>query len=236
MTQLTPRRFSTARDLMDYDRKKGHYQTDSVARQYDATRWTKPGRRWSNHRKLSAIRKAIDAAIAFNNQPIKNALDLPCGTGRIFSVLFSKNIRVTGADISSEMMKVARGKSANTPLQNGFIRCDAEQLPFGSNRFDSVFSIRFLFHLPGEARQNALREMARVSRHWVIVDYRHKYTLKYLLKRLKQKFGLFSKPYHRLSRQEISEDFQRAGLDMVQIFPTFPFFSDKWVVLARKIG
>lgn len=235
MTQLEPRRPCATQNLMDYSRKKAHYQTDSVALQYDAVRWTKPGRRWSNRRKLLTIGKAIDKVTSLSNQPIQNALDLPCGTGRIFPVLFSKNIRVTGADISSEMMKVARGKSNNQTLQNGFIRCDAEHLPFGNNRFDSVFSIRFLFHLPAEVRQNALREIARVSRQWVIVDYRHKYTLKYWLKQLQQTLGLRTKPYIRLSRQEISEDFRKVGLAPVKIFPTFPFFSDKWVILARKI-
>jgi len=220
---------------LDYDRKKAHYQTDHIAVQYDAIRWSKTSRRWSNYRKLITIGKAIDIANMLNNQPIKNALDLPCGTGRIFPLLFSRNIQITGADISSEMMKVARSKSIERSLQNGFIRCDAEYLPFRSSIFDSVFSIRFLFHLPVEVRQNALKEMARISRQWVIVDYRHKYTFKYLLKQLQQTLGLPTKPYHRVSRLDITEDFRKAGLDLVKIFSTFPFFSDKWVILARKI-
>ena len=235
MRQLKTEDSSATSELVDYNQKKAHYQKDNIAVQYDTIRWAKPGRRWSNKRKLLAIGKAIDAATALNNQPVQNALDLPCGTGRILPVLFSRNIRVTGADISSEMMKVARSKNRDSGLQKGFIRCDAEHLPFGDNQFDSVFSIRFLFHLPSKVRQNALMEMGRVSRQWVIVDYRHKYTLKYLLKKLQCRLGLSSKHYNRLSQQEISEDFQKAGLDLVKIFPTFPVFSDKWVILARKI-
>jgi len=224
----------TGETIEKYENKKKHYQADHVADQYDTARWMTPGRRWSNYRKLLSIGKAIDSAVALNKQPIKSALDLPCGTGRILQTLFSRDIRVTGADISAEMMKVAKSKFADISLQSGFVRCDAEHLPFKSTQFDSVFSIRFIFHLPAEVRQNVLKEMARVSRHWVIVDYRHKYTLKYLLKRLKCKLGLTSKSYYRVSRQDIAEDFRNAKLELIRIFPTFPLFSDKWVILARK--
>jgi len=47
--------------------------------------------------------------------------------------------------------------------------------------------------------------------------------------------GWESKPYVRLSREEIAEDFRKAGVELIKIFPTFPLFSDKWVILGRKI-
>lgn len=217
----------------DYEQKKAHYQTDKVAAEYDAIRWSILSRRWSNSRKLRAIGKAIELASALDG-PIKTALDIPCGTGRIFPVLFSKDIHVTGADLSLEMMQVAKSKFREVKLKDGFIRCDAVSLPFTDGRFDAVFSIRFLFHLPVDIRRRALKEIARISRQWVIVDYRHKYTLKYRLKSLKQRLRLSRKAYHRVSRQDIAEDFQQARLELVKVFPTFPLFSDKWVILARK--
>lgn len=218
----------------EYDRKKAHYQADKVAKDYDSFRWSSASRRWSNTRKLLAITKAIDLASAMG-KPIKNAIDIPCGTGRIMPLLFSKNIKVTGSDISHEMMQVARDKVRDVSLSNGFVRCDAERLPFADGSYDSIFSIRFLFHLPTDVRRRALKEMARISRGWVIVDYRHKYTMKYRLKRLKGKLGLSTKQYNRLSAEDISKDFKEAGLQLVKIFPTFPLFSDKWVILAQKI-
>jgi hypothetical protein len=77
--------------------------------------------------------------------------------------------------------------------------------------------------------------MARVSREWLILDYRHRYTLKYAFKRLKHVLGLSRKEYRRVSRAEIEEDFRAAGIELVKIFPTVPGFSDKWVILARKV-
>ncbi len=234
MTEIKPGSSSATPDQLDYGRKKTHYQTVKTAAGYDAVRWSTYSRQWSNKRKLQAIAKAIDTASSLKAS-IRTALDIPCGTGRIFSTLFSRSIRLTGADLSLEMMQVARKKSRGIQSLNGFIRCDAETLPFHDNQFDAVFSIRFLFHLPAEVRKRALNEMTRISRQWVIVDYRHKYTLKYRLKRLQGVLGLSTKPYQRVSRQDIAEDFLKAGLELVKIFPTFPLFSDKWVILARKI-
>jgi hypothetical protein len=76
--------------------------------------------------------------------------------------------------------------------------------------------------------------MARVSREWLILDYRHRYTLKYALKRLKQMLGLSRDDYRRVSREDIDADFRDAGIELVKIFPTVPGLSDKWVILGRK--
>lgn len=219
----------------DYERKKLHYQKEEVAETYDEIRWSSPSRRRSNKRKLRAINRAISAAAALGS-PILKALDIPCGTGRIFHLLSSRGILVTGADLSNEMMRVASGKSEGSPFIQGYIQCDAESMPFPDNYFDAIFSIRFLFHLPTEARRRALKEMARVSRQWVIVDYRHRYTIKYLLKRLQLWLGLSTKKYERLRLSDIREDFREAELKIVSIFPTFPLLSDKWVLLGRKIS
>jgi hypothetical protein len=121
------------------------------------------------------------------------------------------------------------------PALRGLVRCDAEGLPYRDNGFDVVLSIRFLFHLPTDVRRRIIREMARVSREWLILDYRHRYTLKYALKRFKRLLGLSREDYRRVSRQEIADDFRQAGLDLVRVFPTVPWFSDKWVILARKV-
>lgn len=221
-------------DHAGYERTKTHYQADEVAATYDAVRWSSLRQRWSNQRDLHAITKAIAAATALHGH-IRNALDIPCGTGRIFSILFSHGIRVTEADLSLEMMRVARGRSDGAPFPQGYIRCDVEALPFQDDIFDAVLSIRFLLHLATDIRRTALKEMARVSRRWVILDYRHRYTLKYWLKRLQWRLGLTPHAYRRLSRRDIEEDFKEARLDLVRIFPVFPLGSDKWMVLGRKI-
>ncbi|MFZ5862142.1 MAG: class I SAM-dependent methyltransferase [Nitrospirota bacterium] len=167
---------------------------------------------------------------------VRTALDCPCGTGRILPLLSAEKLRVVGSDLSLEMMGQIRRKSFDSSSAlRGLVRGDAERLPYRDNGFDVVLSIRFLFHLPTDVRRRIVREMARVSREWLILDYRHKYTLKYALKRLKHALGMSREEYRRVSRADIDADFRAAGIDLVKIFPTVPGLSDKWVILARKV-
>ncbi len=218
----------------EYGAKRAHYQIGDVAGRYDAERWTAGTRRWSNRRKFLAISKALALARRLGG-PVRTALDCPCGTGRILPLLSAEHLRVVGSDLSLEMMRQIRHKSFDaSPALRGLVRCDAEGLPFRDGGFDVVLSIRFLFHLPTDVRRRIVREMARVSREWLILDYRHCYTLKYALKRLKYRLGLSREEYRRVSREDIAEDFRDAGIELVKIFPTVPGLSDKWVILGRK--
>lgn len=219
----------------EYGAKRAHYQADAVADRYDAERWTKGTRRWSNRRKFLAIGRALALARRLG-APVQTALDCPTGTGRILPLLSANKLRFVGSDLSQEMMGQIRHKALDDlPALQGLVRCDAEKLPYRDNGFDVVLSIRFLFHLPTDVRRRIVTEMARVSREWLILDYRHKYTPKYMIKRLQWRLGLSRREYRRVSMQEIAEDFRQAGIDMVRIFPTFPVLSDKWVILGRKI-
>ncbi|MCC6542894.1 MAG: methyltransferase domain-containing protein [Nitrospirae bacterium] len=215
-----------------YEKKKKHYQSDTVASKYDDVRFIKRSHRMRNNRKLAAIQKAISTARDLGHE-IKNVLDIPCGTGRLFPLLIDNKISFTGSDISREMMEVSRTRFNKSGLINGMVRCDAESLPFRDRSFDSVLSIRFMFHVPKEVRHNILIEMARISRKWLIIDFRHKYTVKYYIKSFLSNLGIGRPPSYRFSESELQSELHSAGIKVVRIFPTLRFFSDKWVVLCK---
>lgn len=219
--------------IEDYEEKKRHYQDVSVASTYDEIRFVKPSDRMRNRRKLFTVQKAVTAAEILGYQ-IQTALDIPCGTGRLFPLFIRNKISFAGADLSSEMMYVSVDKHGKNLLLKGLVRCDAEHLPFKDNSFDSILSIRFMFHIPEKIRVNILREMCRVSRRWLIIDYRHCYTLKYWLKKIFSGVGITEPPSYRFSTGDLKREFHSAGLDVVEIFPTLRLFSDKWVVLGQK--
>jgi SAM-dependent methyltransferase len=213
---------------------KPRYQQERIASDYDAIRWSKPRGQWSNRRKLRAVTRAIDRAAELG-APIKQVLDLPCGTGRMLPLIRAKQLQAVESDLSFEMMQAARAKLEGD-ASTRFVRSDAVSLPFRDGQFDAVMSIRFLFHLPPRVRKQALVEMARVSRKWLIIDYRHKYAPRHLAKRLLHRLHLTSSPGRQTGRADLEEDCRQAGVEVVAIFPTLPFFlSDKWVVLGRKL-
>ncbi|MGH9368166.1 MAG: class I SAM-dependent methyltransferase [Thermoanaerobaculia bacterium] len=218
-----------------YERAKTHYRSSEIAESYDSWRYeTSRGRR-RNRRDLAAIGRAL-AEAQRRGAPIGSGLDLPCGTGRLIPLLRQRRIRAVGADISLEMMFVARRKfGAALPLA----QCSAEQIPHRDGAFDCVFSIRFMFHLDHGARLRILREMGRVSRRWLVVDFRHRYNLRSLLWRAAGRIGLRRDIPFRFSRRGLAEELRQSGLELVAIYPPrrfVGFFSDKWIVLAEKLG
>jgi ubiquinone/menaquinone biosynthesis C-methylase UbiE len=212
-----------------YEYKKQFYQSSEVAADYDEHRFRTPKRQRRNARKWAAIEKALALA-----NGVKTVVDLPCGTGRFTGHLARAGFEVVGSDISAEMMgQAAKLPSVQHANIRGYVRADAEKLPFKSKSTDCLMSIRFLFHVDPETRRRMLREFGRVSRRWVIADYRHKYSFRYGVWKLSRVLGLTKRPFERVSVKSMTAEFEDAGLRVARIIPVRRGLSDKWVVLAE---
>lgn len=211
----------------DYAFKKGFYQDQAVAQDYDFHRWGSGKRAKRNARKWRAIRAALELT-----EGVRTVLDIPCGTGRFTDSLAALGYEVIGSDISMEMMQVAQQKGDGSDGGLGFVQADAERLPLRTGSVDCIVCIRFMFHIDPPTRVRILREMRRVSREWIVIDYRHRYSLRYWLWGLRLKLGLVKEELPRVSRREMEQEFQEAGLQVMQIIPVARFFSDKWIVVA----
>jgi SAM-dependent methyltransferase len=210
-----------------YAYKKQFYQSSEVAADYDDHRFRTPKRMRRNARKWNAIEKALALTTG-----VKSIVDLPCGTGRFTGNLARAGYQVVGSDISMEMMQQAAKLMADANIA-GYVRADAEALPFRAKSADCLMSIRFLFHVDSDTRRRMLREFGRVSRRWIIADYRHKYSFRYGVWKLTRLLGLTRRPFERVSVKSMKSEFEDAGLRVAKIIPVRRFLSDKWVVLAE---
>ena len=215
----------------DYSYKKAFYQSQAVAEDYNFHRWGTPERAERNLRKWKTILQAISMT-----DGIRTILDAPCGTGRFIGRLAECGFEMYGTDISTEMMQVARSGIGDVDGIHGYVRADAEFLPFGDGAFDCVMSIRFFFHIDAATRVRILREMGRVSRRWLIIDYRHRYNYRYAVWRTQRALGLTEIPLDRVDRAQLEQEFSAAGLRVLRILPVTRLFSDKWIVLCEKIA
>jgi ubiquinone/menaquinone biosynthesis C-methylase UbiE len=213
-----------------YEYKKQFYQSSEVAADYDEHRFRTPKRMRRNARKWSAIQKALALTSG-----VQTMVDLPCGTGRFTGHLARAGYQVVGSDISAEMMQqAARLPSVKHENIRGYVRADAEALPFRTKSADCVMSIRFLFHVDPDTRRRMLREFGRVSRRWIIADYRHKYSFRFGVWKLTRALGLTKRPFERVSVKSMRSEFEDAGLRVVKIIAVRRWLSDKWVVLAES--
>jgi ubiquinone/menaquinone biosynthesis C-methylase UbiE len=216
-----------------YEYKRDFYRSAQVAEDYDFHRFSSPERQKRNARKWAAIRKALSLT-----QGVRVILDLPCGTGRFTGGLAREGYEIVGSDISMEMLQKAASvtsKDGGTPNVRGYLQANAEKLPLRDDSLDCVVCIRFMMHVDPATRVRMLKEFRRVSRRWVIVDYRHKYTFRYVLTHTFGKLGLGRTPLSRVSTTDLHEEFRQAGFKIAQIVRvSTPLLSDKWVVLAEK--
>lgn len=214
-----------------YEYKRDFYRSDSVAEDYDFHRFSTPERQKRNARKWAAIRKAL----AFTTG-VRTILDLPCGTGRFTGALAREGFEVVGSDISLEMLrKAAAIPGGQQRAIRGYLQANAEHLPLRDDSLDCVVCIRFMMHVDPATRVRMLREFRRVSRRWAIVDYRHKYTFRYVLTHTLGKLGLGRAPLSRVSRKDLEQEFRDAGFTVRSVIRvSAPLLSDKWVVLAER--
>lgn len=219
-----------------YDYKRDFYRSAQVAEDYDFHRFGTPERQKRNARKWAAIQKALSFT-----QGVRVLLDLPCGTGRFTGALAREGYEIVGSDISMEMLQKAASITSSKdgrprePNVRGYLQANAEKLPLRDGSLDCVVCIRFMMHVDPATRVRMLREFHRVSRRWVVVDYRHKYTFRYVLTHTFGKLGLGRTPLSRVSRADLEQEFRDAGFAIRQVVRvSTPLLSDKWVVLAER--
>ncbi|HEY2768382.1 MAG TPA: methyltransferase domain-containing protein [Solirubrobacteraceae bacterium] len=94
--------------------------------------------------------------------PGEELLDVATGSGNVAVPAAARGARVTGLDITPELLEVARARAAQAGLEITWIEGDAEQLPFPDGSFDRVSSCFGVIFAPRQ--DHAARELVRVAR------------------------------------------------------------------------
>lgn len=89
--------------------------------------------------------------------------DCPFGTGRFAPLFFARGMRVTGVDISPDMLRVARQELGEIARYFDIREGDALRSGFPDSYFDVIVSIRFLESIiPMREVEPTLREFRRL--------------------------------------------------------------------------
>jgi len=147
------------------DQPDEHWRQPEVAETYDAGRFDNLKGRLYRWREEHAIE------VALRRLRRGTVLDAACGTGRITALLHRNGFRPTGCAISPAMMGVARRRLASLGCDVPLVESSIERLPFPDQWFDAATCIGLLMHLDADVRVRALRELARVSRGPLVVQY-----------------------------------------------------------------
>jgi SAM-dependent methyltransferase len=171
-----------------------------------------------------------------------SVLDVATGSGRIAARLIERGLVVSGVEVSQRMLDAARQRLAGMVGHAQLVRADASALPFADGSFDGVTAFRLMGHLPREVRAAALREIARVARHWAIITHIHLWSAEGVgdvvsraLRPLLRPKAMPS-PRQPISFREMREELSVAGLTVERIAPCRKYWDEECVVFARPAG
>jgi SAM-dependent methyltransferase len=190
--------------------------------------------------RLIAIREVscVAAAVKSCGQGLRRILDVPCGTGKL-SALLSDHARelLVGCDISSEMLSLAR--DPNVPAGERkvcFARADAAALPYSNSSFDCVVCLRLLHLVPPSARQDIMKELARVSSQYLIVSIGVDTPWQKFILRVRRLFTKTVNCPFPASEEEISKLTNLGGLTARNTWSVLPGLLGEVLMLLEKRG
>jgi SAM-dependent methyltransferase len=200
----------------------------AVAQDYENDRFNSFWGRVYRWREERAVLRALRG-----QQPGSRVLDAPCGTGRITALLVGNGFQAIGCDISRAMMSVARRQLASFHRQVPLIESDVEHLPYRDKSFDAVTCVGLLMHFDADVRVRVLRELARVSRGRLVVQYGCAGAFLRLIARLTGRMpGGVRYP---VSAAEMRTDLERSGLaERARFWILRPFSSSVILLLTSE--
>jgi ubiquinone/menaquinone biosynthesis C-methylase UbiE len=214
-----------------FDHNTG-WQSRSVAEQYDERRFTSLGGRIYDRMEKRAITTCLDDAEHI--APIETVLELACGTGRISEFLATRRYRLTCGDISDEMLRMAQARLTSAGAVNvAFSKLDIYDINQANASFDCVTAFRLFQHLTSEQRAKALREMARVSRRFILVNVMYTSAYYGVVRSIRRALGRYTTRYTS-SQDETDRELAYAGLRIVKSIFTQPAFNGNRVLLLEK--
>jgi len=158
--------------------------TKNGVNKYAKTRYSKADQRFAHWREETILRKYLRRAAGDSDL----ILDIPCGYGRFSPFLFEFSSGDIGSDRSLSTAAHALNRQPRSlHRQRGVVGDAVKGMPFKSEAFMGVVSIRLFQHLQkrGE-REAALEEFARLSRRFVILSYYRRNALHIVQRRLRR--------------------------------------------------
>jgi SAM-dependent methyltransferase len=142
------------------------YLADDIAAHYEQVRYTGALGRYRWRREQRAIASLLALLPA---EGVGSVLDFPTGTGRWLGPLnvMAPELILCG-DVSPAMLRAARERAGRLPTRTLFVQAAVEEMPFGTDQFDLVFCHALAKHLPVSLQAAVLKDLAHVSRRYVI--------------------------------------------------------------------
>ena len=214
--------------LRDWDATK-LYQDKQIAQEYDQIRFSSLAGQFFNNREKQII------ADCFEHLPRETiVLDMPCGTGRLAEAILEAGLRVHGADISEQMLEVARGRLTKfgdrftTEVMDAFAQGKVEP------RFEATLCARVLMHFPLDEQIKFLRGVVANTRKTVVINHSFNSPYQQFRRWIKRMLKHQVPARYPISEDEIQQLLKQSGLVEVSRRRMNPIVSEAVYIVAEK--
>lgn len=214
--------------LREWDATK-LYQDKQIAQEYDQIRFSSLAGQVFNNREKRII------AESFEHLPRETVvLDMPCGTGRLAEAILDTGLRVHGADISEQMLEVARGRLTKfgdrftTEVIDAFAQAKVEP------RFEATLCARVLMHFPLDEQIKFLRGVVANTRKRVVINHSFNSPYQRFRRWVKRMLKHQVPARYPITEDEIQQLLKQSGLVEVSRRRMNPFVSEAVYIVAEK--
>ncbi len=168
----------------------------------------------------SEMKLVEDAFARLPDNSVKSVLDAPCGVGRISVWLARRGYQVTGIDLGSAAVELAREAIDGHGLQAIVEKQNIMAMSFAEKRFDCCICFRLLHHFAEpEQKEMLIRELCRVSNQYVVISYFSPISVTTLRRKLRRK--LFGEPMQQNpdTLGDLQEYFKSNGFELKMRIP-----------------
>jgi SAM-dependent methyltransferase len=201
------------------------WQDEDAGARYALQRWRDPR---AALRDPMLVERILDR---YGVRPsLRPVLDVPCGTGRMRSVLERRSMRYVGVDVSMSMLREAQRFAGD-----GLMQAAVERLPFQDESFEVVVCCRLLHHLQEpEQIEAVVQELVRVSHRLVIASFWDSASLHALRRRVGLRRSEGSRGRRAVSKRTLRHIFESAGAEVIGFHHSLRFVSQQTFAVAVK--
>ncbi|TAN03006.1 MAG: class I SAM-dependent methyltransferase [Rhodanobacteraceae bacterium] len=207
-----------------------HYQSHTVAADYDKVRFSSLAGRVFNHLEKRTIAKCF-ASIPNGAQLV----DIPCGTGRLAEALLMHGYQVRGMDISDEMLAVARQRLSRFGGRFTTEVADAKHPPNGHAVYEGALCARVLMHFPLGQQIAFLAGVVQLSRSLVVINQSLNSPYQRFRRRVKHWLGHRESAAYPVTNPEIKRLLADAGLREVRRYRQLRLVSEAVYIVAERV-
>lgn len=130
-----------------------------------------------SHRNIAEAQDCVDLILRSIDIPSQSKIaDVPCGAGRHSMIFAERSYKVTGIDLSKDLLQSASQEmSDRSEICLNFIRSDIRYLPLKDNTFELVTNLfSSIGYFQSESENfNTIKELVRICKHggYFVIDF-----------------------------------------------------------------